>query len=407
MNHSVKIASKKRRIDFIAVLFCLIFCAGGRESARGQAAVRTGSARATLPIGSSAPDFSLTGTDGKMHRLAEYENGKVVAIVFTCNSCPMAQLYESRIKKLASDYASKGVVLVAIQSNALAAESPTDLSYSDVDDSIDGMKSRSDFGGFNFAYLYDGDGQTVTSEYGPKVLPEIFIFDQQRKLQYEGRIDNNLDESKVDIHDARAALDQILTGKPVTVPNTTALGCPIIRKEEIAASQRQRTEWEAAPVNLEPATADVLRNIRENHSGKTLIVNFWATWCGPCVEEFSDVVQTYLMYRNRGVDLVTVSVDSPDQREDVLEFLSEHHSGVRNLQFASDDLFALQAAFDERWDSGVPYTMVIAPSGRVIYEEKGEVHLVRMRRAILAGLSDRGPFDGSMDYWRRRIAAEH
>jgi thiol-disulfide isomerase/thioredoxin len=135
------------------------------------------------------------------------------------------------------------------------------------------------------------------------------------------------------------------------------------------------------------------------------MVNFWATWCGPCVDEYDDILQTYLMYRSRGLDAVTVSVDSPDARDGVLKFLKDHHSGLRNLQFSSEDLYALQAAFDKRWDSGVPYTIVLAPDGSVIYEEMGEVHLLRLRRAILASLPDAGPFAGNADYWGRAIEA--
>src|SRR3982750_1399518 len=75
----------------------------------------------TLALGSPAPDFSLPGIDGKTHKLSDYSSAKVLAIVFTCNHCPTAQLYESRIKKLADDYKTKDVALVAIQPNSPSA----------------------------------------------------------------------------------------------------------------------------------------------------------------------------------------------------------------------------------------------------------------------------------------------
>jgi hypothetical protein len=71
----------------------------------------------TLAIGSHAPDFALPGVDGKTHKLSDYSISPLLAVVFTCNHCPTAQLYEDRIKRLASDYRSKGVELVAIQPN--------------------------------------------------------------------------------------------------------------------------------------------------------------------------------------------------------------------------------------------------------------------------------------------------
>jgi thiol-disulfide isomerase/thioredoxin len=400
---------------FFGLFLCVVVCASvfgkgkgpTKNSENQQASEQQANSRSTLAIGSPAPDFSLVGIDGKKHQLSEYKNGKVLAVLFTCNTCPASQMYEDRIKKLVTDYGPKGVILVAIQSNLVAADSPSAMSYSDLDDSLDSMKTRSDFRSFNFPYLYDGDTQSATAMYGPTATPDIFIFDQQRKLQYEGRIDDNLDEAKVQTQDARAALDDILAGKPLATPNTLALGCTIKGKTQIEASQAEVKEWESKPVTLDVATADVLTKLRQNPTGKMLIVTFWATWCGPCVEEFPDLLQTYLMYRSRGVELVTVSVDSPDAKAGVMQFLTEHHSGVRNLQFASEDLYALQAAFDKHWDSGVPYTIVMAPDGGVIYEEMGEVHLLRLRRAILASLPDEAPFSGDADYWAKAIAAGH
>jgi thiol-disulfide isomerase/thioredoxin len=85
----------------------------------------------TLAISSPAPDFSLPGVDGKVHKLSDYSASKVLVIVFTCNHCPTAQLYESRIKKLADDYRDKGVSLVAIEPNNPNAIRLDELGYTD------------------------------------------------------------------------------------------------------------------------------------------------------------------------------------------------------------------------------------------------------------------------------------
>jgi len=352
----------------------------------------------TLPIGTQAPDFFLPGVDGKRHRLSEYSKYAILAIIFTCDHCPTAQLYEGRIKKLVEDYRPKGVEFVAIQPNAVAAASAREMNYTDVDDSLDGMMIRAKYRHFNFPYLYDGDTQAVAEAYGPKATPHVFIFDKNRRLQFEGRIDNNQRESLVKTQDTRAALDAMLAGQPVPAATTPVFGCATKWKDQIEMKQRETKQFEALPVNLDMATPEVLKTLRSNPTGKVLMVNFWATWCGPCVEEFPDMLKTFLWYRSRGFELVTVSANAPDEKAQVLKFLQNEHSAVRNLLFSSDDTYAMQAAFDPKWDSGVPFTIVIGPDGKIIYREAGEVHLLDLRRAILANLPDMG-YVGNAAYW--------
>lgn len=355
----------------------------------------------TLTLGSPAPDFSLPGIDGKKHSLSEYKDSRLLAIVFTCNHCPAAQLYEGRIKKLVEDYRPKGVAFVAVQPNAPAAAAARELNYTDVDDTLESMVIRAQYRHFNFPYLYDGDTQEVVEKYGPKVTPHMFIFDQNRKLQYEGRVDDNMREALVKTHDARNALDALLEGRPVTVAHTPVFGCSTKWKSQVERKQQEAKQFEAQPVTLEMATADVLKKLRANPTGKVLMVNFWATWCGPCVEEFHDLLTTYLWYRSRDFELVTVSTDPPEAKPAVLKFLQKEHSAVRNLQFVSEDVYALQEAFDPKWESGVPFTIVIAPDGNVIYREEGEVHLHALRRVVLSHLPD-GAYVGNSAYWAQK-----
>lgn len=352
----------------------------------------------TLAIGSPAPDFSLPGIDGKTHQLSEYAGAPVLAIVFTCNHCPTAQLYEGRIKKLADDYRGRGVTLVAIEPNDPTAVRLNELGYTDVSDSLEEMKIRAAYRHFNFPYLYDGETQSVSRAYGPKATPHIFIFDSARKLRYEGHIDNSQRESLVKKQEARAAIDALLANQPVAVTHTGVFGCSTKWKSKQASRAEELRKIEAEPVTVEPVTADGLKALRANSTGKVVLVNFWATWCGPCINEFPDLETTYRMFRGRDFDLVTVSTNLPDEREGVLKSLQKQHASSRNLQFASDDTYAMQSAFDAKWEAGVPFTMVIAPGGKVIYQKQGEVDAIELRRIVLANLPD-PDYIGHRAYW--------
>ena len=355
----------------------------------------------TLAIGSPAPDFALPGIDGKVHKLSDYAAAKVLAIVFTCNHCPTAQLYEARIKKIVDDYRGKDFTLVAIEPNDPDAVRPSELGYTDVSDSLDDMKIRAAYRQFNFPYLYDGETQSVSRAYGPKATPHVFVFDAARKLRYEGRVDNSQRESLVKIQDTRKAIDALLAGAPVEVAHTPVFGCSTKWKAKSSGRLQEIAKFEAQPVTVDFINAADLKKLRSNSGDKVLLVNFWATWCGPCVAEFPSLVETWRMFRGRDFDMVTIATNLPDERAGVLKALEKQHATNRNLQFASDDTYAMQAAFDAKWESGVPYTVVLAPGGKVIFEKQGEIDVLELRRTILANLPD-ADYVGHRAWWATR-----
>lgn len=354
-----------------------------------------------LKIGAALPDFALKGVDGKVHTPADYKASPVLVVMFISNHCPASQNYESRMKQITADYAGKGVQVIAIAPNGPQAVAPRELNYSDVDDSFEAMVERATHRQFPFPYLHDGETQAVAHQFGPKVTPHVFIFDKDRKLRFEGRIDDAMREVNAKTHETRDALDALLAGKPVAVETTPVFGCSTKWNSSVAGKQRELKEWQAKPVQVETTTLAGLQQLMKNPTGKMLMINFWATWCGPCQVEYPELLTSYLWYRSRDFEFVSVSVDAPSDRAAVTRFLNEHHSAIRNLQVDTEDVYAVQKAVDPKWQSGVPYTIVLAPDGTVVYRRDGEVDILKLRRAILANLPDVGMFAGNQAYWRQ------
>jgi peroxiredoxin len=156
-----------------------------------------------LSLGSPAPDFELDGVDGKKHSIGSFANSSVLVVIFSCNHCPYVQAYEDRMIAIQRDYASKGVQLVAINSN-------DDKAYPE--DSYPEMVKRAKKKAFNFPYVRDPD-QKAAEAYGAVCTPHVFAFDRERKLRYRGRIDDSRDPSGVKSHDLINALDDMAAGR--------------------------------------------------------------------------------------------------------------------------------------------------------------------------------------------------
>jgi peroxiredoxin len=175
-------------------------------------------APATLPIGARGPSFEeLLGVDGRTVGLADFSESEILVLVFTSNRCPTAKAYTERLNALQAEYRQRGVQLVLINSND---------PHLYPEESYERMVSLARESGYTFPYLFDA-GQQVARAYGPTRTFHVFALDRERMLRYEGRFDDARVAASVTTHDLANALDDMLAGKPVRVPQTRAFGCSL------------------------------------------------------------------------------------------------------------------------------------------------------------------------------------
>jgi peroxiredoxin len=168
-----------------------------------------------LSLGTKAPHFALPDTEGKTVMLKDFDDKKVLLVMFICNHCPYVKHVREQLARLGRDYQQRGVGIVAINAN-------------DVDNYPDDMKAEKETYGYTFPYLYD-ESQEVARAYAAACTPDFFVFDEKRQLVYRGQLDDSRpgNEAPVTGEDLRSALDAALGGKPAPEPQKASMGCNI------------------------------------------------------------------------------------------------------------------------------------------------------------------------------------
>ncbi len=395
----MKFYKNKRYLLTLTVVLFFLSCNQKKEKTETKESVQTKETitEVTLneekqtpkPIepGTKAPDFNLPGVDGKNYSLEDFKDHEILVVLFTCNHCPTAQAYEDKFIKIVDDYKDKGVGFVGISPNADDAVSLSELGYSDMGDSMEEMKLRVKQKGYNFPYLYDGETQKASLAYGPLATPHVFVFDKERVLRYSGRIDdteNPYVEPKTT--DLVNALDALVSGKEVPVTKTKTFGCSIKWSWKDEWAKKQLEEWAKEPVSIDEISLAEAGDLMKNDSKKLRLVNFWATWCGPCIIEFPELVSINRMYRDRDFEFISVSTDKINKKEKALEILTKKEASNTNYIYSGKDIYELIEVVDKDWQGSLPYTALIAPGGEILYKVEGTFDPPALKMAIVEHL---------------------
>ena len=340
---------------------------------------------AKLVIGDQAPPFNLPDVDGVFHSLDDYANSEVLVVNFTCNHCPTAQAYEDRYINLVEEYEGKSVAFIAISTNSPIAVLPEELGYTDLGDYHDEMKLRAVDKSYNFPYLYDGDTHEFSLAYGPTATPHVFVFDKDRKLSYSGRIDAKEKPGTGNAEDLRNAIEATLKGEALLAESaqTPAFGCSMKWAWKNEYTIKTNKDWAAKEVTLEKLSPAALGDLLKNNTDELLLVNFWATWCGPCIVEYPEFVTMQRMYGERDFQFVSVSMDAPDQIDKALKFLKGKASALPNYIMDTDDKYEVIKVVGEDWDGSLPITLLIEPGGKVAYRVPGTIDALALKKAIV------------------------
>ena len=359
----------------------------------------------TLQIGDAAPDFALPGIDGKTYTLADFAEAPVLMVAFLSNHCPYSHAAETRLLPMVEELRSRGLAVVAINPNHPDAVALAELGYSRFDDSFEDMKGYAAEAGFTFPYVYDGDTQATAKAYGALATPHVFVFDRARRLRYAGRFDDSRYPGPTADHpDARNAIEALLAGRPVPVELTRPMGCSTKWRTKAEKVAETDAAWKHEPVSLERIDAAGVAALVANPTDKLRLVNVWATWCAPCVQEFPQLVQLTRRLGNRDFEIVTISMDDPKQEPRVLKFLQDRHAGLpgrlkrsvqregrttNNYLYTAKSQDALAAALDPEWPGPLPHTVLIAPGGGIIWRHNGPLDFTALSKKIFEEL---GPY---------------
>lgn len=188
-----------------------------RKDRRVEFMVKTASTM--LPLGTKAPDFSLVNVDGSTVTLADFADAPALVVIFMCNHCPFVIHVAEGLAKFAADYQTRGVAIVAINSNDTSSHP---------EDSPERMVHEVEERGYSFPYLFDED-QSVAKAYHAACTPDFFVFDKEQSLVYRGQFDGSRPGSDIPVtgEDLRRAVDAVLAGEPVPEPHRPSLGCNI------------------------------------------------------------------------------------------------------------------------------------------------------------------------------------
>jgi thiol-disulfide isomerase/thioredoxin len=279
--------------------------------------------------------------------------GTVTVVTFVSARCQVSNAYGARLEALYEEYTPRGVRILFV--NANTNESDEEI--------VENARQHR----FRFP-IYRDSTSKAADLLGAQLTPETFVLDRDAVVRYRGAIDDARNPARVKKRSLRLALDRVLAGQTVAVPETKAFGCAI---------KRPRAEE-----RLRPLDTGSYASLVASHKGKILLVEFWATWCAPCREELPRIAALATALPVGSLQLVTVSADEPEQTAAALQFLRAAHAPPPFWQDTSEDHDRFINSVDPSWSGALPAVFLYGRSGRLVHSFLGEVSIPELEAAI-------------------------
>ena len=334
----------------------------------------------------SLPDFELTSTSGKIYSRDDFDDKKLLAIVFLSNHCRVSQIFQNHIMQIKKLFAQESVSIIAVSPNYEDAILPDELAYSDLGDSFEEMKKRAYRKKYNFPYLYDGKDQAITKEIGVKITPTVFIYNQKRNLVYEGKIGNHETPNRLETSDLHHNLKENLVTASTKTKRTKVFGTSIKFKDDLPIAEKVHARNARETVKLTQANEKKLSFYLTHKTYKPKLFYVWQSEDKECRDNLVKLSSVYKIFRKRGLRVFTVCISNMDNFEKALDHLKQSQMSSMNFIVSGHEIGPLTKVAPKGLQQITPFFRLIGSDGKMLTGGRGEISSDRLRIEILEAL---------------------
>ena len=334
--------------------------------------------------GDKYPNFSLKGVDGKHYDQNQFKDKEFVCIVLYSNHCKISQSFEEVIKEISKLLVSQNSILLLVSPNNENALLPDELAFSDVGDSLKEMRIRSEERNFKFPYLYDGEKQTISNQLSAKSTPHAFLFNNERKLVYSGRIGDYSEPKNINKSDLYQTYRKARSHTHINQIITKVHGTAIKTKEDIFLANEVRRRHSEESVKIRSINQQTLEFFLKYNLGKTSLFYLWTSKDEYSRDNLLVLSEIYKIFRKRGLKLYTINIDK-NLKETELQ-LEKAQLSASNFILPGNEISPLVRYIPNNTIKVTPLTILFSREQQKLFSKIGSIDSLILKRIILENL---------------------